>query len=79
MTWLDAIEKARLISRRWGTMPEDVDRMARVIRAMSRALKNMPHDHGSKPQRDCYVCGLLKELPPDAKEVIDEYAAKSST
>ena len=70
MNWLDKIKQEYILSGdlEWN---EDLERLERVIREMSMALKNMPHDHSSKPPRDCYVCGLLKELPPDAKELLE--------
>jgi len=68
MTWLSAIEKARLISRRWGTMPEDMDRMARVTRELVRFIRVL---RATDDQREIAIA-YDDICSPDAKELIDE-------
>jgi hypothetical protein len=39
--WLDEIEALRTKTRRWAMMPEDVDRMASVIREQGHILNDL--------------------------------------
>jgi hypothetical protein len=75
--WLDEIEELRLKTRRWATMPEDMDRMARVIREESKALAKLRECLFSGPYpEDARIWQLIEPILSDDTRIIIEESFK---